>query len=83
MNEFIHLIEQDDYELDSDLLLKNIFRDLDIDKDGLLTENEFKKATNLIKDSALKLVKSFDQIDSENVGKIKLERKLSCHRRYQ
>lgn len=70
-NEFISLMDsEDDFELNNDIFARNLFNDLDKNRDGFLTFDEFILLAEIIPNSLEQMRNDFDAADVEKRGKI-------------
>ena len=74
-NEFFNLMSsEDDSELNCDVFANNLFNDLDKDKDGFISKQEFETASKIVSSTIFRMSLDFDQIDTEKSHKINAER---------
>ena len=75
-NEFIK-IASGDFDFDLKIFAKNFFKDLDADKDGLISFDEFQKAKDLLSGHLDEFLKEdFVKADTNKDGKINLQGKF-------
>ena len=71
-------IASGDFDCDMKLFAKNLFKDLDADKDGFISFDEFQNAKNLLVDLPIlpsELKEAFDKADTDKDGKLSLQGK--------
>ena len=69
-------IASGDFDFDLKIFAKNFFKDLDTDKDGLISFDEFKKVNDLIPGDLSELKEDFVKADTDKDGKINLQGKF-------
>ena len=73
-NQFTKIVDGD-YDFDMKIFGKNLFKDLDADKDGFISFDEFQNAKDLLPGLPPELKEAFDEADTDKDGKLSLQGK--------
>ena len=74
-NQFTKIVDGD-YDFDMKIFGKNLFKDLDADKDGFISFDEFKKVNDLIPGELAQSKEDFLKADTNKDGKINQQGKF-------